>query len=88
MDPFLHPTGWEEPPRGLVTYHANYAANEAKIEKLKKAGVWDAWSTEEKKCVSARQTYCHRCAMVWVCVPGCPTPRKRVKYRKPEIFVS
>ena len=51
MNPFLHPTGWEEPPNGLVTYHANYAANEAKIEKLKKAGVWDAWSVEKQTCI-------------------------------------
>ena len=51
MNPFLHPTGWEEPPSDLVTYHANYAANEAKIEKLKKAGVWDAWSVEKQMCI-------------------------------------
>ena len=51
MDPFLHPTGWEEPPSSLVTYHANYAANEEKIGKLKKARVWGAWSAEDKKCI-------------------------------------
>ncbi|CAJ1416168.1 unnamed protein product [Effrenium voratum] len=51
LDPFQHPTGWEEPPKALVTYHANYAANEEKIGKLKKAGVWDAWSEEKKSCL-------------------------------------
>ena len=50
LDPFVHPTGWDEPPKTLVTYHANYAANEAKIEKLQKAGVWDAWSPTTKTC--------------------------------------
>ena len=50
MDPFVHPTGWDEPPKTLVTYHANYAANEAKIAKLQKAGVWDAWSQTTKSC--------------------------------------
>eukprot|EP00913_Durusdinium_trenchii_P016394 g15410.t1 len=33
-----------------LTYHANYAANEEKIGKLKKAGVWDAWSSKTNLC--------------------------------------
>ena len=44
LDALMHPTGWETPPEEKATYHANYAANMDKIAKLKKAGVWDAWS--------------------------------------------
>ena len=44
MDAFMHPTGWEVPPPERVTYHANYAANNDKIAKLEKAGLWGAWS--------------------------------------------
>lgn len=40
MDPFMHPTGWEDPPPSSASYHANYATNEGKIGKLKKAKVW------------------------------------------------
>lgn len=50
MDAFMHPTGWEKPPKTLVSYHANYAANEAKIEKLKKAGLWDAYLEKKGRC--------------------------------------
>eukprot|EP00933_Yihiella_yeosuensis_P004990 TRINITY_DN10939_c2_g1_i1.p1 TRINITY_DN10939_c2_g1~~TRINITY_DN10939_c2_g1_i1.p1 ORF type:complete len:429 (+),score=88.92 TRINITY_DN10939_c2_g1_i1:133-1419(+) len=50
MDAFQHPTGWDSPPKELVSYHANYASNEAKIAKLQKAGVWGAWDEKTKKC--------------------------------------
>ena len=50
MDPFMHPTGWDEPPSERVTYHANYAANNDKIAKLEKAGLWNAWSEEAGRC--------------------------------------
>eukprot|EP00930_Biecheleria_cincta_P083806 TRINITY_DN73316_c0_g1_i1.p1 TRINITY_DN73316_c0_g1~~TRINITY_DN73316_c0_g1_i1.p1 ORF type:complete len:1494 (-),score=273.54 TRINITY_DN73316_c0_g1_i1:60-4541(-) len=52
MDAFMHPTGWDDPPETLVTYHANYAANEAKVEKLKKAGLWGAWNEKTNRCAS------------------------------------
>ncbi|CAE7330094.1 unnamed protein product [Symbiodinium sp. CCMP2456] len=52
MNAFMHPTGWEEPPPERVTYHANYAANNDKIAKLEKAGLWGAWSEKAGRCQS------------------------------------
>merc|ERR1711915_993158 len=43
MDPWMHPTGWEDADQyldTLVTYHANYATNNAKIPKLVKVHGW------------------------------------------------
>eukprot|EP00931_Biecheleriopsis_adriatica_P090926 TRINITY_DN6482_c0_g1_i4.p1 TRINITY_DN6482_c0_g1~~TRINITY_DN6482_c0_g1_i4.p1 ORF type:complete len:674 (-),score=149.64 TRINITY_DN6482_c0_g1_i4:88-2109(-) len=55
MDAFTHPTGWEKCPKTAVTYHANYAANEDKIAKLEKAGLWNAWLEKSGKCAVERQ---------------------------------
>eukprot|EP00444_Apocalathium_aciculiferum_P041317 CAMPEP_0183537544 /NCGR_PEP_ID=MMETSP0371-20130417/28992_1 /TAXON_ID=268820 /ORGANISM="Peridinium aciculiferum, Strain PAER-2" /LENGTH=165 /DNA_ID=CAMNT_0025738269 /DNA_START=30 /DNA_END=526 /DNA_ORIENTATION=+ len=43
MDPIMHPTGWEDAnPDEFITYHANYATNQEKKNKLKKMTLWGA----------------------------------------------
>jgi len=53
MDPFVHPTGWDDADKWvdtIATYHSNYATNEAKIKKLQKVGMWGLWNADTKKC--------------------------------------
>merc|ERR1712151_613438 len=47
MDPYTHPTGWEDARFDEVaTYHANYAANNEKIAKLEKMKAWGPWDSK------------------------------------------
>merc|ERR1711974_349514 len=53
MDPFIHPTGWDDADKYLATivsYHANWAASEGKIGKLKKVHLWNSWVEKAGRC--------------------------------------
>merc|ERR1712118_444751 len=48
MNPFLHPTGYENATnKEFLTYHANYVSGMDKITKLKKKGVYESWDPEK-----------------------------------------
>jgi len=51
MDPIVHPAGWEDANLDeFITYHANYATNQEKKNKLKKMTLWGVWNKQSGKC--------------------------------------
>jgi len=55
LDPFVHPTGWEDIEKWkdtVITYHSNYASNDDKIAKLKRAGAWGFYDMTSKTCTA------------------------------------
>jgi len=55
LDPWLHPTGWEDIEKWkdtVATYHANYAANELKEAKMARSGGYGYWDKGGQTCTA------------------------------------